>query len=326
MMLDVLIIGCGNIAGGFDAERFNTATPFSHAGAYCAHGGYRLRACVEPDEIRRRAFQRRWQVETAFANLEQAATKGGRYDVVSICSPTPFHAQDLRAVLKMQPRLVFCEKPFTANLEEGRELVAAYFKAGIPLLVNYTRRWDPRVRALAAELARGDWGQVRAAIGCYNKGLYNNGSHMLDLLEFLLGPLVVLAAGFPCTDMWAADPSIPAMLISASGVPVTLNCGHAGDYALFELELITEHGAVKMENGGLDWKVRRATPSTNFAGYQALGPASHEEGAIGGAALSAVTEIQSILVGGALPSCSADHALAVQELCETIRAASRQPT
>ena len=57
-MLDVLIIGCGNIAGGFDATRRGTDTPFSHAGAYVAQGDFALRCCVDPDEVRRAAFQR----------------------------------------------------------------------------------------------------------------------------------------------------------------------------------------------------------------------------------------------------------------------------
>lgn len=321
-MLDVLIIGCGNIAGGFDASRPRDALPFTHAGAYRAHGGYRLRACVEPDADRRAAFQQRWEVERGFSSLDALRAEPQRYDVISICSPTPFHADDLRAALSLQPRLVFCEKPLTASLAQSREQAAAWRAAGIPLLVNYTRRWDSRVRALTEELSAGVWGRVRAASGVYNKGLYNNGSHMLDLLSLLLGPLSVLASGPARADMWEQDPSIPALLITADGVPVTLNCGHAGDYSLFELELVTERGTIRMENGGLDWQIRRAGPSSTFTGYQALGPAEHESGAIAGSALAAVKEIESILAGTATPSCTAVHALAVQELCEAIRAAS----
>ncbi|MCG9051758.1 Gfo/Idh/MocA family oxidoreductase [Laribacter hongkongensis] len=322
-MLDVLIVGCGNIAGGFDAEQPGARTPFTHAGAYQADGGYRLAGCVEPVQARRIAFQQRWQVARAYANLQEAVDDAPRYNVVSICSPTSQHASDLRTVLNLRPRLVFCEKPLTASLQESREIDALYKKAGIALLVNYTRRWDDRVRKLASELNTGHWGQIRSASAVYNKGLYNNGSHMLDLLSLLLGPLTVISAGPPRMDMWEQDPSIPAMLVTASGVPVTINCGHAADYSLFELELVTQRGTVKMENGGLDWSIRQAGPSATFAGYQALGASRHESGSIGGAALAAVAEIRAILAGQAEPSCTAEHALAVQQLCESIRRANQ---
>ncbi len=141
---------------------------------------------------------------------------------------------------------------------------------------------------------------------------------MLDLLAMLLGPLEVRAAGTALTDMWPQDPSIPALLQSAQGAPVTLNCGHAGDYSLFELELVTERGTVKMENGGLDWQERRASPSPSFPGYLSLGAAVHQPGTLDGAALAAVTEIEAVLAQGFTPSCSAAHGVAVQRLCEAI--------
>lgn len=321
-MLDVLFIGCGNIAGGFDAARPGTPTPFSHAGAYQAHGGYALRACVDPDAARRAAFQQHWQVKQGYASLQEVLQQGLRFDVISICSPTSCHAEDLRLTLALKPRLVFCEKPLTASLQQSQDLASLYQQAGIPLVLNYTRRFDARARALASQLQQGEWGRVRSASAVYNKGLANNGSHMLDLLEMLLGPLRLLAAGAAVADMWQHDPSIPALLETEDGVPVTLNCSHAGDYSLFELELVTERGTVKMENGGLDWQERRAGPSPTFPGYLALGPAQHHPGTLGSAALAAVTEIQAVLEHRQTPSCTASHGVAVQRLCETIRAQS----
>jgi predicted dehydrogenase len=318
-MLNVLIIGCGNIAGGFDADRPGTSTPFSHAGAYCAHGGFILQACVDPDAERRAAFQKRWEVEYGFDNLEQVLQQDLQFDIISICSPTECHEADLRLALSLAPKLVFCEKPLTSTLAASAAVAQRYSEAEVPLIVNYTRRWDPKVRILSAQLSSGEWGRVRSVSGIYNKGLNNNGSHMLDLLTLLLGPLSVLAAGPAVADMWEDDPSIPAMLLSTQGVPVTLNCGHASDYALFELEIVTERGTVKMENGGLDWQVRRSGPSPTFTGYQTLGESLHQPGGIDQAALSAVSEITSILEGRLSPSCSTNDAVAVQRLCQTIR-------
>ena len=180
-LLSVLIIGCGNIAGGFDAAGSDTV--LTHAGAYRRHGRFRLAGCVDPDAGRRGAFQQRWEVEHAYPSLPEALASGTRYDVISVCSPTPQHAADLRMILRVPPRLVFCEKPLAAGIKEAAALVAACRDAGTLLAVNYTRRWDPQVSAFKSALERGAWGPIRSVVGYYNKGVLNNGSHMVDLLQ-----------------------------------------------------------------------------------------------------------------------------------------------
>lgn len=296
--------------------------PFTHAGAYQAHGGFELRACVEPDDERRSAFQRRWSIAVGYRDLAEAAAALKDIDVISICSPTPCHDADLRLALGMRPSMVFCEKPLTGELATSIEIAGLYRTAGVPLTVNYTRRWDRQVRELQDQLEQGKWGRIRSVSGVYNKGLYNNGSHMLDLLALLLGPLSVQATGASIADMWEHDPSIPVMLASQDGIPITLNCADARDYALFELEIVTELGTIAMENGGLDWQLRHAGSSPTFVGYRSLGERHHVPGTLGGAALAAVTEIHAAAGGPGPFSCTADNAIAVQRLCETIRARS----
>ena len=190
--LDVLIIGCGNIAGGFDVVRAPDAAPFTHAGAFRRHGRYRLSACVEPDGVRRSEFMRHWGVPNGYPTINDAVESGFRFDVVSVCSPTDCHANDVRVALRLQPRLIFCEKPVTPSVATTAGLVQACEEAGVLLAVNHTRRWDPEVTRIRSELARGVWGPVRTVVGLYNKGVLNNGSHMIDLLHHLLVRVVPL--------------------------------------------------------------------------------------------------------------------------------------
>ena len=56
-MLKVLVIGCGNIAGGFDANIKAGAMPRTHAGAYAAQGQFSIQTCVEPDADKRVALR-----------------------------------------------------------------------------------------------------------------------------------------------------------------------------------------------------------------------------------------------------------------------------
>lgn len=317
MALKVLIIGCGNIAGGFDAQRDPDSMPFSHAGAYARHGGFQLSACVDPDQDKREAFMRRWSVDKGHGLIEEAA--GERYDVVSVCSPTSAHYRDVLAAIALKPRLIFCEKPVTSSVRETAELVERCEKAGIVMVVNYTRRWDPDVIRLRDELRKGAWGAVRAVTGLYNKGILNNGSHLVDLMHLLFGKLNVLSVGVPVWDMLPDDPSISALLAGPAGVNVQLACGHARDFSLFELQIVTEKGVICMEDGGLNWRIRRVIESPHFQGYRSLDAGEKKPGELPCATLAAVTEIHDALVQGGSVSSTGGNALAAQQICEAIR-------
>lgn len=323
--LRVLVIGCGNIAGGFDAQRPRDAAPLTHAGAFTVAGGFVLAACVDPDEQRRRAFQERWNVAEAYENASALAERATDFDVVSICSPTALHGAHLEFALALRPRLVFCEKPVTPSRAETARWVERFEEAGVLLAVNHTRRWAPDVVRLRDELAAGAWGAVRSASGTYGKGVLNNGSHMVDLLAFLLGPLRVAAAGQPVSDFWPDDPTVPAMLLAPGDLPVLIATAHAADYALFELQLVTEQGVITMEEGGLRWRIRRTCPSPHFAGYRSLEAGAITTGEYWQAMTCAARNLRETVQHGRSLASSGRTALEAQTLCEQIRLAADIP-
>lgn len=318
----VLVVGCGNIAGGFDARRPAGEPALTHAGAFTRHAGFRLDACVEPDAARREAFMQRWQVPLGFASMAGASAHGIQPDVVSICSPTAAHAADLQAALALGPRAIFCEKPVTPSVAVTRQWVQACEDAGVALAVNHTRRWAPDVVRLKEQLTRGDWGELRSIAGLYNKGVLNNGGHMVDLVQYLAGPLSLRAAGPAVADFWPDDPTVSALLCTASGVPVTLNCAHAGDYAVFEMQLVTARGTLVMENGGMNWRLRKSTDSPHFEGYRTLGPAEEVTGEYPQAMGRAVANLYEAVTRGAALSSTGRTALEAQRVCEQIRDAA----
>lgn len=314
----VLIVGCGNIAGGFDAARSADDPPMTHAGAFTRHGGFKLVACVDPDAERRTAFASRWTVGSAYPSMAALPPDLGP-DVVSICSPTAFHGADLASAIALRPKLIFCEKPVTPTAAETEKAVADCRTAGVLLAVNHTRRWAPDVQELQQQLASGHWGAIRSVYGRYNKGVLNNGAHMMDLLLGLLGPLAVQWAGRPVADFWPDDPTIPASLVTADGIAVQLSTGHAADYATFELTLVTQNGVVSMEDGGLTWRNRLQIDSPHFAGYKALDSGTTTAGRYVEAMLAAAANIHDAVLHGAPLRSTGDSALGAHRLCHDIR-------
>jgi predicted dehydrogenase len=318
----VLVIGCGNIAGGFDESRPSSAPPLTHAGAYRGHGAFLLSACVETYAPRRTAFMQHWGIPRGFATIEEAFNSGEHYDVVSICSPTKEHYRHLLACADSSASLVFCEKPICSTAAEAEYALDLLRQRGISVAVNHNRRWDPSVVSVQDEIDRGKWGKLRGMTGHYNKGVLNNGSHMLDLLAYLGGPLELLQAGPSQYDFWDSDPSIPAILLASGNVPVALNCGHAADYSLFEVQLVLEKAVVTMEDGGLRWRIRPCGPSTEFTGYTALTEGYVSPGRYMESMMRAVRNIHDTLMAGAALASTGETALAAQRLCAQIKALS----
>ena len=315
----VLLIGCGNMAGGYDKHQPEEALPLGHAKAFRQHGGFDLTSCIEPNTALRQAFQSHWQVPHGYALWQDLPHHVGSFDVISICSPTGCHAEDIQAALALKPRLIFCEKPVTLHVAQTQQAVTDCARQQVLLAVNHSRRWSPEVQQLKQELAQGQWGSVRAVSAVYNKGMLNNGSHMMDLLLNMFGPLHITHVGQAVVDYFDADPSVDACLQTANGVPVQLNMAHAQDYALFEMQIVTEKGVIAMEDGGARWRFRTAAPSAQLPGYNFLNHGEWVSPQGSPALRNAVANLHNALTQGTALACTGIHALQAQSLCEQIQ-------
>lgn len=326
MAYRVLILGCGAIAGGYDAERDLSAWPLSHAGAIARDSRFKLAACVDPDDAARAAFAKRWGVSLSHANLENLNSQPGGFDVIVIASPTAHHAAHLEWALGVQPRLVFCEKPLAAAPEAIPALLSAYEATRVPLAVNYTRRWAPDMVELAQGW-RAQWGAFLAAHGTYAKGVIHNGSHMVDLLHMMLGPLGLHGVGTARFDHWDDDPSVSALLRRKGehGPCVHLVASDARAFTQFELVLSFERGEVSIRDGGLRIEERRVIDCPHAPGHRQLGPPSSRPGLYERAMSAAYANIADALETGAPLASNGESAFAAHTVCENIRRAALQP-
>ena len=168
-------------------------------------------------------------------------------------------------------------------------------------------------------MADGDWGAVRSVSAVYNKGLLNNGSHMIDLLLALFGPLHIVSVGQAVDDFFSDDPTVDATLRTQQGLPIQLNVAHAQDYALFEMQIVTEKGVISMEDGGMRWRFRHAKPSEQLAGYSFLNAGDWLEPQGSYALTGAVVNVFEALQSGAPLASTGSNALQAQALCEQIK-------
>ena len=315
----VLIIGCGSIAGRYDADRAEGALPLTHAGGFDANDRFELTACVDPDDSVRIAFAERWNVPHNAVTLDELGAEVGEFDVISICSPTQYHSVNVEQALALQPRLIFCEKPVAKTFDDARLLVNRCERSNVALAVNFTRRWAPDLVMLAHDIQAGHWGRPLAATSWYTKGITHNGSHMVDLLRMMLGDLKLIACGEPVLDFWADDPSVPALLEGKDGSSIHLVCGDARAFTQFELLMTFERGEIAMREGGFLIETRRVEDNDTFVGYRTLGKRDISAGRYEAAMACAIENIADHLDHGKALASTGVNALAAQALCEAIR-------
>lgn len=317
--LAVLIVGCGNIAGVFDQSRREVDCPLTHAGAYSRDNRFEIVACVEPDNDCRINFMDFWSIPNGFRKIDDVLGSDLHFDVISICSPTVCHSHDLDVSLHLHPKLIFCEKPATASIEDTKRCVDVFHLHNILLGVNHSRRFDPDISILQANMLEGKWGELRSVIGCYNKGILNNGSHMIDLLHLLVGPMRVVKVGKPVEDFFQDDPTVPVWLKNEQGIPIQLSCAHAADYAVFELQFIFSRGILTMEDGGLYWRERQIIDSDIYKGYRVLSEGVRRAGQYPRAMMQAVDNIYDAITKGTQLASTGETALQAQQMCEKIK-------
>jgi len=66
-------------------------------------------------------------------------------DAVWICSPSQFHAEQIKACAANKKH-VFCEKPIATELDETVEAINACNEAGVKLMIGLQRRFDENFR------------------------------------------------------------------------------------------------------------------------------------------------------------------------------------
>jgi predicted dehydrogenase len=277
------------MGGGFN-HGIEDAMVLTHALAYVRHPDFALVACVDPLESARRDFMAKWGVRSGYASIEEAL-QAEAYDIASVCSPTGTHLAALGVLAESGVRAVFAEKPLDGDTDGARRLAGRYAERGVPVAVNFTRRFDPAMQALRSEIADQRYGRLRQVCGWYGRGIMNNGSHLLDLVAFLTGAGIRLESiGPSISDGVEGDPTVSASLVSGDVKFDLIGCD-GRDFARFEIELGFSDAIVMIEDAGQTIR-RRPVEASAFAGRRSATTGAWQSTRYGEAMLMALTELR----------------------------------
>ena len=310
----VLIIGAGRIGAFLDLPQ--SASVQTHAHAFSAHPGFSLVGFVDADIDHAARAAAVWGGR-AFASVPEAFL-GQSIDIAIVAAPDETHYRLLKALSDRPLRLVFAEKPLTGTAEEAEEIVRLYRERSVSLAVNFSRRFVPEVQGLRNRIASDEFGRFLSGSGWYGKGTMHNGSHLADMVHFLLGKIDTVRTVSSVQDWRNDDPSCSAVLTLNGGSQFFMHAVDSRAFTIFEVDLLFERQRVRIVDSGLAIEMYEVRDNAMYPGFRDLRPvATIATGHLNALACAADNVFSHLEHGTSLWSTGTDG-LQAQAICGSI--------
>ncbi|MDH5523673.1 MAG: Gfo/Idh/MocA family oxidoreductase [Desulfobulbaceae bacterium] len=261
-MINCAIIGCGNIAGGYDNPDDDKIR--THAKAFQRHSRCHLVGVCDSDLDKANYFAKLW--DASFATVDPVELLDRcKPDLLSICTPTNTHEEFFQLACRKHIAHVWLEKPAAGSLGAVERMLELANATENQVWVNYFRRYDPGFIAIKARLP--ELGKIQHVRALYTKGLRHNGSHLIDLLLWYFGEITKIKVNEILDD--TEFPSVSARLQTETA-DVDLVALDYKAYEMFELDILGESGRVRVIDGGQKIISERVVESKYYNGYRNL--------------------------------------------------------
>lgn len=317
MSIEALVVGLGQIGMGYDLDDDSLDSRVaSLSRAFACHPLFDLVGGVDSSAHRRELFTSHYAkpVFSSFADaLEEIAP-----DLVAISVPTEAHYQVFLEVIQARStKAILCEKPLSYSLGEATEMVQLASRADVQLYTNYMRRCDRAVVEVKRRLLRGEIAGPIKGVCWYSKGLFNNGSHFLNLLQFWLGDVT----SFEIIDhgrLWSGHDPEPDLEVFFEMGKVYFHAAREENFSYHSVELVTANGRLRYESGNISWQP--VVSDHLNKGYLVLDSAAES---IDSDALRlqfyVADQIANDLAGNLTTICTGDQGLSTMQILDQIR-------
>lgn len=309
--LAVALVGCGNIAFAYDRNMRREGV-HTHSAALAASESFELVAVCDPDRSRAEECARAHKVPAVYDSMD-ALMSSGTLDVIAICTPDATHAAlGKTALTKSGLRALVVEKPIATSHEEAVSLTSVAKARGVAVAVNYSRRYAAGIQRLRDHIRAQ---KIRAVTGTYTKGIRHNGTHWLDLAEYL-GARVQKLSARNALEEKGPDPTLDVQFEFAHGASGFLKGCAEEEYSLFEMDILTDQGRYTLTDFGHQLNSFRAAASPTRTGYRELIPEGMQDTSLRNALPSLWRDVADALNTGRAPLSNAENASRALQLAE----------
>lgn len=316
-MSKVALFGLGRVGAGY--PRIDGCAR-NHLDAILDSREIELVAAIDSNVEQARAVAKRLPLiaHRVFSSLNEA--DAGRIDIAVVATPSQIRLGPILEALEAGVKILIVEKPLALTFDEACTIAREAQAHNADLRVNFHRRYDPAVQALK-KTRRGEFIGAQAR---YSNGIFNYGSHLIDLLSEWCGPVVQVRA-LDNLQEHDSDPTLSFQLEFANAKTCLVLGMHNAGYDVFDVDLMFDDCRIEMSAGGAWRRVWTPCEDLYYPGYRHLFPQSHDKVA---GALTGLSEIyasieRSLRGGIEFPGCDADTALSGIAVIEAIVASAR---
>ena len=242
------VVGLGNIGSVFkQLGQVNINNVLNHSQCYQLHPATELIGGVSPDKGDREIFSKTYSTNAYSELAEMLCVE--KPDIISICSPTSVHYEQVKQCVDSGVSMIWLEKPATCNLIELNEIIEKCTSANTTVLVNYQRRYTAIYNKLRSVYMEKQLGNPLAINLTYSRGLEVNGSHIIDIAHYITGDMSSLSLIAMQSGAEIDNPSFICR-VRESNIPVIVT-GIDAPYHSIDISVSFEKGRFSILHGGM---------------------------------------------------------------------------
>lgn len=265
---NVAIIGFGNIGFFFSRDKKRKKV-WSHYQAYSNNSKTNVVAIVEINFFKRQLIKKNFKNIFVFKNIEELRSSKLRIDIISICTPTITHYEVLKYSMKLNPKLIICEKPLCSNINQSKKIVKMIRKKKINLVINHQLRFKKNIILARKLIDKKIIGDIKSINSYYTSKIFNIGTHLIDLLRFVINKNPISIYAF-FSKYSSKDPTLSGTLIFKKNIICTINSSAEKFNYIYEIDILGSKGRLKLIDAGEIIELYKYLPSINFTGYKEL--------------------------------------------------------
>ena len=287
MSNDILIIGCGSI-GGLKEDKYDR--PNGKNILTLAHAFYNnsnTNKLIFYDKNINKAKQAAIKWNGFYCTNLKFAITDFFPEIIVIAVNTKYHEEVLWEIYKLlnecilntktnnsyKPQLMIVEKPFTTNYEEALNISINFESINVPIMIDYSRRFDPTIQKLQRKIFNRDLDPIYNAVLTYTRGFKRDASHGIDLFNYLFGKCLggqLLNKNNSFCDFSKEDPTYAAYLSYEQCPHVFLVPVDGRDYDIFDLTIYAKKSKHVFTDHGKRYMSYLARPELTYGNYDSM--------------------------------------------------------
>lgn len=265
------IIGLGNIGMLYDYDREDNVNFLSHAKSFFYHPDFNLRYLIDIDNNKLKLAKKRYGNHVRL--LSSINDIKSFPDIIVLAASPDVNLKLFEKIKdKEEIKLFLIEKPFW----DPSMMYDSYAKYSNKCVINYFRKYIPFFVDLKDKIKNNVFGKALGVHIWYSKGLRNNGSHMIDFINYFFGPkynVNTIKVIDSINDYSDEDLSMSFSIdyyYNNNKFPVILQVANEKCFSLIEFDLLFEKARYRIFDSGDKVEIYKVEKNPIFQNYKNL--------------------------------------------------------